>query len=154
MQPIPKMLVIPMVIGCHIFWQISSQWDQQKLLEGSVSHLLTTHISDFSKFLMQWKVLELDNFKLTQFSKVLFYYYWNSSLQFITCESWRTQLTLAISPWGINPPLIRKKSVSHKYALAVYGLENSESSFFYFQIVSSINYQPFLFPVFNAAHQT
>lgn len=154
MQPIPKMLVIPMVIGCHIFWQVSSQWDQQKLLEGSVSHLLTTHISDFSKFLMQWKVLELDNFKLTQFSKVLFYYYWNSSLQFITCESWRTQLTLTISPWGINPPLIRKKSVSHKYALAVYGLENSESSFFYFQIVSSINYQPFLFPVFNAAHQT
>ena len=44
---------ISKVPGCHLLWQMSSQWGSQKFLQGLVSHELTTYLSIFDKFLTQ-----------------------------------------------------------------------------------------------------
>ena len=38
------------VPGCHLLWQMSSQWSSQKLLQGLVSHGLTAYPSIFNLF--------------------------------------------------------------------------------------------------------
>ena len=38
------------VLGCHLLGQMSSQWGSQKLLQGLVSHELTTYLSVFHLF--------------------------------------------------------------------------------------------------------
>ena len=40
--------------GCHLLWQLSSQWGSQKLLKGLVSHELTAYLSLLNLFLTQW----------------------------------------------------------------------------------------------------
>ena len=56
--------------GCHLLWQMSSQWGSQELLHGLVSQELTAYLSVFNQFLHQWimfvisKGCKPDNFKL------------------------------------------------------------------------------------------
>ena len=44
------------VPGCHLLWQMNSQWVSQKLLQGLVFH---TYISVFNLFLTQWIIAVL-----------------------------------------------------------------------------------------------
>ena len=52
-------MYISEVPGCHLLWQMNSQWASQKLLQGLVSHELTAYISVFNLFLTQWIIAVL-----------------------------------------------------------------------------------------------
>ena len=60
---------ISKVPGCHLLWQMSSQWDSKKLLQRLVSHELTAYLSVFNLLLTQWIMVILskgykpDNFE-------------------------------------------------------------------------------------------
>ena len=49
MEVVPRAIFggvdISEVPGCHFLWQMSSQWESQKLFEGLVSHELTAYFS-------------------------------------------------------------------------------------------------------------
>ena len=42
------------VPGCHLLWQMSSQWGSQKLLQGLMSHELTAYLYGFNLYLTLW----------------------------------------------------------------------------------------------------
>ena len=44
---------ISKVPGCHLLWQMSSQWDSQQLPQRLVSYELTAYLSVFDLFLTQ-----------------------------------------------------------------------------------------------------
>ena len=80
------------VPGCYLLWQTSSQWGSQKLLQGSVSHELTVHLSVFDPFLTQWIMAILskgskpDNFESHNSLKFSFMNICGLCLNFVECE--------------------------------------------------------------------
>ena len=111
------------VPGCHLLWQMSSQWGSQKLLQGLVSHELAAYLSVFNLFLTEWimailsKQCKPDSFEPHNFLKLSFRNFLGLHSNFVECESflesnlltfllyarqtWMTQLILAISLWWV-----------------------------------------------------
>ena len=59
---------IPKVPGCRFLWQMSSQWDSQKLLQVTVSYELTDFLSVFYLFLwLNEMAVLLEVYKLYNF---------------------------------------------------------------------------------------
>ena len=99
------------VPGCHLFWQMSSQWGSQKLLQGLVSHELTAYLSVFNLFLTQWimailsKGCKPDNFESHNSLKLGFMNIYGPGLDFVECESFLESNSpdiLAISEINVN----------------------------------------------------
>ena len=128
--PCPTLQCVPKAIsgggdvfkvpGCHMLRQMSSQWGSQKLLQGLVSHELTTYHPAFNQYLKQWIIMsilskgcKLDNFESHNSLKLSFINVWGLHLNFVECESFlesispdilalcETNLILAISLWGV-----------------------------------------------------
>ena len=109
------------VPGCYLFWQVSSQWVSQKLLQGLVSHELTAYPFVSDLFLTQWIMVILSkrckpgNCESQSSLKPGFanirspssnfaeceFFLGSNSLTFWICErqTWMTQLILVISLW-------------------------------------------------------
>ena len=70
------------VPGCHLLWQMSSQWGSQKLHQGLMSHELTAYLSVFNLFLIQGIMVKLsrgckpDNFEPHNSLKLSFMNIW------------------------------------------------------------------------------
>ena len=123
------------VPGCHLIQWMSSQWGLQKLLQGLVSHELTSYLSVFNPFLTQWIMAILskgskpDNFEPhNSVKRPLFQFCWiwsflesNSPDILALCE---TNFDDSIDSGNFSfrgyLPLIRKDSITHMHGLADY----------------------------------
>ena len=56
---------IPKVPGCHLEWQMSAQGGSEKSFQGSMSHELTAHLSDFHIFFdsIKWSFNNIQGFR-------------------------------------------------------------------------------------------
>ena len=81
------------VPGCHLLWQMNSQWDSQKLLQGLVFHKLTVYLSVFNLFLTQWimailsKRCKPDNLEPHNSLGLSFTNIWGLHCNLVECES-------------------------------------------------------------------
>ena len=123
------------VPGCHLIQWMSSQWGLQKLLQGLVSHELTSYLSVFNPFLTQWIMAILskgskpDNFEPhNSVKRPSFQFCWiwsflesNSPDILALCE---TNFDDSIDSGNFSfrgyLPLIRKDSITHMHGLADY----------------------------------
>ena len=127
--------------GCHLLWQMSSQWGLRKLLQGLVSHNLTAYLFVFLPFLTQWimailsKGCKPDNFEPHNSLKLSFTNIWGLRSNFVECESFlesnspdilalcETNLDDSIDSGNFSVaiylPLIQKDSTTHMYSHAV-----------------------------------
>ena len=86
-------LDISEVPGCHLLQQTNSQWGPQKLLEGLVSHELTTYLSVWDISLTQWIMAILSkgwkphNFESCNSLKLSFRNIQDLCLNFVECQS-------------------------------------------------------------------
>ena len=84
---------ISKVPGCHLLWQMSSQWDSKKLLQRLVSHELTAYLSVFNLLLTQWIMVILskgykpDNFEPQNSLKLSFTNFWGLCSNSVEYES-------------------------------------------------------------------
>ena len=135
-------VVIFEVPGCHLLWQMSSQWGSQKFLQGLVSHELKAYHSVFNLFLPHWIMATLskgcqpDNFQPHNSLKLSFTNIGGFCSNFIESESFlesnspdilalcKTNLDDSIDSSNFSMrgylPLIQKDSVTHMHGLAVY----------------------------------
>ena len=101
------------VPGCHLLWQMSSQWDSQKLFQWLVSHELTVYFCVFDLFLTQRimttlsKGCKADNFESYNSSKINLTNIWGLHSNFIEWENFLESnssdiLVLWDKPWGIK----------------------------------------------------
>ena len=84
------------VSGCHLLWQMCSQWGSQKLLQGLMSHEITAYLSVFNLFKINelWpyysKACKPDNCESHNSLKLSFTNIWGLHMNF--CWMW-------IFPW-------------------------------------------------------
>ena len=84
---------ISKVPGCHLLWQMSSQWDSKKLLQRLVFHELTAYLSVFNLLLTQWimailsKGYKPDNFEPHNSLKLSFTNFWGLCSNSVEYES-------------------------------------------------------------------
>ena len=144
------------VPGCHLLWQMSSQWGSQKLLQGLVFHEITAYLSIFNQF----KLDELWPYYQKHVSQIILII-WGFCLNFVECVSFlesnspdvlalcETNLDDSIDSGNFSVrgylPLIWKHSSTHMHGLAVYvkeglpfardlSLENSADSYLCFRL--------------------
>ena len=112
------------VPGCHMLWQMSSQWGSQKLIQGLVSHELTAYLSIFNLL----KLNELWPYYQKHVTQIILYHTTPKSLALWISEAfawvflimklslnetlltfllylrqkWMAQLIVAISLWEVN----------------------------------------------------
>ena len=101
-------LNISEVFGCHLIWQISSQWGSQKLLRKLVSHELKVYLSVFNPLWTQW-IMEIlskgckpDNFESHGSLKLSFTNIWGLRSNFVECDSFLESISpdiLAPAMW-------------------------------------------------------
>ena len=133
-------LDISEVPGCHLLWQMSSQWRSQKLLQWLVSQELTAYLSVSNLLLTQWvmamlsKGCKLDNFKSRKSLKLSFTNTWGLHSNFVECESFlesKSHDILALRETNLDGsiglaislgylPLIQKDSIAYMHGLAFY----------------------------------
>ena len=123
---------------------MNSQWGSQKVLQGLVSHELTTYFL-FLTYLNLWimttlsKTCKQDNFELHDSLKLSFTNIWGLCSNFVDCESFfetNSPNILALCVTNLNDsidsgnfsvrgylPVIRKDSSTHINGLAVHAKE-------------------------------
>ena len=127
---------------CHLFWQMSSQWGSQTLLQGLVSHELTTFLSIFNQFKLNWimaillKAYKLDHLELHNSLKLSFTNTWGLRSNLVECKPFlesNSRDNLALCETNLDDsidsgnfsmrgylPLIQKDYSTHMHGLAVY----------------------------------
>ena len=131
------------VPGCHLVWQMSSQWGSQKLLHGLVSHELTVYRSIFNQFKVNelWsyyqRACKPDNFESGHYSlKLSFTNIRDFRSNFVDCKSfleWNSPDIFTLCMTNLNDSidsgnfsvrvyliLIWKDSSTYMRGLAVY----------------------------------
>ena len=159
---------------CYDRWVLNV--GHKKLLQGLVSHELTTYLSVFNLFLTEWimailsKGCKPDNFEPHTTLKLSFPNIWGLGSNLVECESFLESNSpdiLALCEKNLDSgnfsvrgdlSLIRKDSITHMQGLAVYVkeglpfardlfLENSVDSYLCFRLVLLYSISYFFFPL-------